>query len=253
MSFTITTLLFLAGIVGGIINALAGGATLVTFPVMLAAGLPPVMANASNSVAVAPGHILAALADREKLPPLDRHIILSLATCVVGGVIGAFVLLVLPDHIFVLPVPALIGFATWLFAFSPRIGAWSERRRTGAHTAGAKRLAALLASSIYGGFFGAGLGIILTAALAVSEPNDIRKVKVLKNLLATCVTLAANLIFIARGAVHWPPTLVMLSGALIGGYAGGHLVRVLPAQIVRWFVIVAGGLMTVVYAQRYWL
>lgn len=252
MTWTIATLLFFAGIAGGIINAVAGGATLVTFPVMLAAGLPPVTANASNAVAIVPGHLLAALADREKLPGLDRHLLVSLLLCITGGAVGGVLLLTLPDHLFVLPVPALIGFATLLFALAPRIGAWSEKRRQGQSTAGTAGLAALAAASVYGGFFGAGLGVILTAVLSLSEPTDIRGVKVLKNLLATCVSLSAIAIFVARGMVAWPQTLVMLSGALVGGYAGGHLVRVLPAGIVRGFVIIAGTIMTLVYAERYW-
>lgn len=253
MDVTIIALLFISGIAGGIINALAGGATLITFPVMLAAGLPPVIANASNAVAVAPGHLIAAFADREKLPTADKYLLLSLLLCAVGGVLGACLLLMLPERWFVLPVPLLIAFATVLFAFAPAISAWSERRRAGAAASRTYGLAILAAAAVYGGFFGAGLGVLLTAVLALAEPVDIRKVKVLKNLLATAVSLAAIAIFIVQGAVQWPATLIMLMGALIGGYAGGLLVRVLPPYIVRWFVIVAGIVMSLVYAQRYWL
>lgn len=257
MDWTIAALLFVAGVAGGIINALAGGATLITFPVMLAAGLSPVIANASNAVAVAPGHVIAGFADREKLPPFGRPLVLSLCLSALGGSMGALLLLALPDNLFVLPVPALIGFATALFAFSPWIAAWAERRRNGAKSSGGKASerggqAALALASIYGGFFGAGLGVILTAVLSLADPRDIRKVKVLKNLLAGCVSLSAIAIFIMQGVVQWPQTLLMLAGALIGGYAGGYLVRVLSAGIVRWFVIVSGVLMTIVYAQRYW-
>ncbi|MGL4290817.1 MAG: sulfite exporter TauE/SafE family protein [Phreatobacter sp.] len=252
MDITITLLLFLAGLAGGIINAVAGGATLVTFPVMLAAGLPPVIANASNAVAISPGHLIAAFADRAKLPPLDRQVAAALGVALAGGVIGALLLKALPDRLFVLPVPALIGFATLLFAFAPAIQAWAERRRGGAEPSRASGLGVLAGASIYGGFFGAGLGVILTAVLSIAEPNDIRKVKVLKNLLATGVSLAAIVIFISQGMVRWPETLVMLSGALFGGYAGGVLVRILPGRLVQWSVIVAGAAMTVVYAWRYW-
>ena len=94
--------------------------------------------------------------------------------------------------------------------------------------------------------------MILTAVLSLQEPDDIRKVKVLKNLLATAVSLAAITIFIVQDAVQWPETLLMLAGALLGGYVGGLLVRVLPAYIVRWFVILSGIVMSFVYAQRYW-
>lgn len=253
MDWTTATILFLAGIAGGIINAVAGGATLITFPAMLAAGLPPVVANASNAVAIAPGHLIAAIADREKLPPFDRHTVVAHCLCGFGGIVGALILLALPDHLFVLPVPALIGFATALFAFAPRIGQWAARRGDGQDRSRVGGLAALAGASIHGGFFGAGLGIVLTAVLALSEPNDIRKVKVLKNLLASCVSVAAIAIFIVQDAVRWPQTLAMLSGAVIGGYAGGHLVRVLPARIVRLFVLAAGTAMTVVYARQYWL
>ncbi|AHK45021.1 MULTISPECIES: sulfite exporter TauE/SafE family protein [Ensifer] len=252
MDGLIAPLLFLAGIAGGIINALAGGATLITFPAMLAAGLPPVVANASNAIAIAPGHLLAAIADREKLPTFDRRMLVLHALCVVGGVIGALVLLALPDRLFVLPVPGLIGLATLLFAFAPRIGQWTVTHRGKGQASRTEGMAALFATSIYGGFFGAGLGILLTAVLSLQEPGDIRKVKVMKNLLGSCVSLAAIVIFIAKGMVQWPETLTMLSGALIGGYAGGHLVRVLPAQVVRLFVILSGAVMTCVYAGRYW-
>ncbi|QCI67335.1 sulfite exporter TauE/SafE family protein [Phreatobacter stygius] len=252
MDITIAILLVLAGFAGGIINAVAGGATLVTFPVMLAAGLPPVIANASNAVAISPGHLIAAFADRAKLPPLDRRLAAALGVALAGGVMGALLLKVLPDRLFVLPVPALIGFATLLFAFAPTIQAWTERRRGGAAPSQPAGLAVLGGASVYGGFFGAGLGVILTAVLSIAEPNDIRKVKVVKNLLATAVSLAAIGIFIAQGMVRWPETLVMLSGALGGGYAGGALVRVLPGRLVQGLVIVAGAVMTIVYAWRYW-
>ncbi|EJJ28758.1 sulfite exporter TauE/SafE family protein [Rhizobium sp. CF142] len=252
MTPAIVLLLFVSGIAGGVINALAGGATLLTFPAMLAAGLPPVTANASNAVAIVPGHLLAILADRRKVLPLDAKLWSSVLVCLIGGAIGALLLLALPERLFVLPVPALIGIATLLFLFSPHIAAWAEARRGDAEPSRGLGLSVLGLSSIYGGFFGAGLGVILTAVLSIADPNDIRRVKALKNLLATSVSMAAVVIFIAEGAVHWPETLTMLSGALVGGYLGGTLVRVLPATIVRWFVILTGTVMTVVYAVKYW-
>jgi uncharacterized membrane protein YfcA len=250
-SLTVATL-FAAGIAGGIINALAGGATLITFPAMLSAGLAPVVANASNALAIAPGHLLAAIADCHKLPAFGSRLAMSLIVCIVGGLGGALILLALPDRLFVLPVPALIAFATILFALSPKIARWADRRRDGRDPSARAEIATLAAASVYGGFFGAGLGVILTAVLALGEPEDIRKVKVLKNLLATAVSLAAISIFVTRGMIAWQPTLVMLCGALIGGYAGGYLVKVLPGVIVRWFVLVAGTFMTFFYAWRFW-
>ena len=252
MTSGIVLLLFLSGVAGGVINALAGGATLLTFPAMLAAGLPPITANASNAVAIVPGHLLAVLADRGKVLPLDAKLWSSVLVCLLGGAIGALLLLALPERLFVLPVPALIGIATLLFLFSPRIAAWAEARRGDAGPSRGLGLSVLGLSSIYGGFFGAGLGVILTAVLSIADPDDIRRVKALKNLLATSVSTAAVIIFIAQRAVRWPETLTMLSGAVVGGYLGGYLVRVLPATIVRWFVILTGAVMTVVYAVKYW-
>lgn len=253
MSLEIAILLFAAGIAGGVINALAGGATLLTFPAMAASGLPPVTANASNAVAIVPGHLLAVLADHRKLQPLDLKLGLSVLVCLIGGILGALLLLALPERLFVLPVPALIGAATLLFLFSPHIAAWAERRRGGSEPSQLAGSTVLAFASIYGGFFGAGLGVILTAVLAIGDPNDIRRVKALKNLLATAVSIAAVTIFILQGAVRWPQTLTMLFGALFGGYLGGYLVRILPGSVVRWFVIVTGAVMTVVYAVKYWM
>ncbi|UFX42289.1 sulfite exporter TauE/SafE family protein [Bradyrhizobium sp. 41S5] len=247
-------LLLAAGGAGGVINALAGGATLITFPAMLAAGLPAVIANASNAVAISPGHLIAALADRDKLPPPTRRTISFVAVSTVAGAAGAGVLLLLPERLFVLPVPALIAFATLLFAYAPQIQGWTVGHQKAAALPSTGASSAVLGlACVYGGFFGAGLGVILTAVLSITEPNDIRAIKALKNLLATCVSLAATLIFIVQGAVRWPETSVMLLGAMVGGYAGGHLIRILPARIVRQFVIAAGALMSAIYAARYWL
>nr|WP_314576491.1 sulfite exporter TauE/SafE family protein [uncultured Pseudomonas sp.] len=245
-----TLLLFSAGIVGGVVNAVAGGATLITFPVMLMSGLPPVLANATNAIAIAPGHWLAALADRNKMPPLDRQLIGSLGIAFCAAIVGAGLLLALPGETFMLPVPALIGFATVLFAAAPVLGRWSIQRRVS--VAGKGALLALILSSLYGGFFGAGLGILLSAVIAFSEPHDIRKVKVLKNLIAGSVSLAAVTVFIVKDAVNWVAAMPMLIGALLGGYAGGHLNRWLPGWAVRAVVIGTGVFMTFFYASRYW-
>ncbi len=241
-------ILAVAGIAGGLVNALAGGATLITFPAMLAAGLPPITANASNAVAISPGHLIAALADREKWPAWTGRTWSFIGAALIGGAVGAAILLMLPERLFILPVPALIGFATLLFAFAPRIQA------SALHTRLSQRfnLGFLTLASIYGGFFGAGLGVILTAVLSITEPNNLRAIKALKNLMASCVALASTAIFIVEGAVRWPETSAMLLGALVGGYGGGSLIRVLPAAYVRWFVIAAGTVMTVIYARLYW-
>ncbi|OCC24686.1 permease [Croceicoccus estronivorus] len=251
-----TAILILAGVVGGIVNAVAGGATLITFPLLLATGLPPVAANIANAIAVSPGHLLAVLADRRSLPVLDCHLYLLLLLSAAGGLAGAGLLLIIPDRLFTMPIPALIAGATLLFALAPRIARTADSResRESRHHGAKRRETGLLAlTAIYGGFFGAGLGIILTAILSLSEPHDIRRIKAVKNLLASVVAIAANLFFLLRGAVHWPSAFPMLLGAIVGGYAGGHLVRVLPANVVRGVVLTAGSVMSIVYAFKYWI
>lgn len=242
-----------AGILGGVINALAGGATLITFPAMLAVGLPPVIANASNAVAISPGHLLAALADRQKLPAFSSRLLWLVLAASSGGAAGAVILLALPPRLFILPVPGLIAFATLLFWFAPNVQAWTRRNQQGDAASRSTRGVWLVAiAAVYGGFFGAGLGVILTAVISITDPNEIRAIKVLKNMLAAFVSAAAIVIFVVKGTVRWPETSCMLLGALLGGYLGGHLIRVLPAFIVRWFVIVAGIVMTIIYAEQYW-
>lgn len=227
MPWSISALLLSAGFVGGIVNALAGGATLITFPAMLAAGLPPVLANASNAVAISPGHLIAAIADREKLPKLTSRLVLFTLAALLGGTAGAALLLVIPERLFIKPVPALIGFATLLLGFAPRIQSFVSRRHPATdqlHTP-LQATALIAAVSVYGGFFGAGLGIMLTAVLSITEVVDLRGIKALKNFLASGVSLTAVVTFILKGAVRWPETGLMLAGALVGGFIGGRLIR----------------------------
>lgn len=251
MDWMTATLLIAAGVAGGVVNAVAGGATLITFPAMLQVGLPPVIANASNAVAIMPGHLIAVLADPGRWPPLNARLAWLAAASLFGGISGALLLIWLPEALFTGPVPAFIALATLLFAFAPTIQARQAKR-------GPRPIAALTGpvmigvASIYGGFFGAGLGVILTALLSNSVSQDIRTVKVLKNLLATIVSLASTTIFILQGAISWPQTFIMLIGALIGGFMGGYLIRVLPAEWVRRAVIVSRCLLSIIYGIRYW-
>jgi uncharacterized protein len=254
MPIEIVALLFLAGVGGGIANAMAGGATLITFPAMLHAGLPAVIANASNAVAVTPGALVAALTDRRAFLSSGRTFLIPAFSAFAGGAIGAILLLVTPERLFTLLVPGLIGMATLIFAFSKPIqrtikhifGETSSDRRI-------MRAGLVMPSAIYGGFFGAGLGVMLLAAIAVTGHEEVRAANVLKNTLATVVNLVSVVIFISQGVVRWPETLVMLMGAICGGYLGGMLIKVIPPVVVRGIIIAVGLVMTVVYIGRYWL
>lgn len=255
MDGTSVLVLFAAGLAGGVVTAIVGGASLITFPAMLAAGLPAIIANASNTVAMTPGNLIAAVADLERRPRWDRSFVGLVLVCVGGSIAGALLLLATPAAAFTAIVPALIGFATLLFGLAPRIRAWVEWRRRGRARArhGGATLALFVPVAVYGGYFGAGMSVMLLALLSVSRGDDFRAANVLKNLLSGLTGLVAVVIFIQRGVVDWAPTLAMMAGALAGGFLGGRLVRVLPPPLVRWIVIVVGSVLTVIYAWRYWL
>ncbi|MBX3518607.1 MAG: sulfite exporter TauE/SafE family protein [Xanthobacteraceae bacterium] len=250
MDLGIAVLLFLAGVAGGVVNAIAGGATLITFPAMLAAGLPAVVANASNAVAVTPGHLFAALADRSRLPALDKGFAIAVVGAVIGGAAGAVLLLTTPERLFVLLVPALIALATLVFAFGRRVQA-TLTSSSGINGSRA-RYVLMLPVTAYGGYFGAGLGVMLLAVLTTTGTEDVRTANALKNVLATATSFVTIAIFVVQGVIRWPETLVMLIGAVAGGLVGGKLITVLPAGVVRALVIALGTLMTVIYAWRYW-
>src|SRR5262245_9002276 len=247
-------MLFGAGLAGGVVTAVVGGASLITFPALLAAGLPPIIANASNTVAMTPGNLMACLADLERRPPWDRSLVALLVVCVGGSVAGALLLLVTPEKAFTAVIPLLIGFATVLFAQSGRIRTWILSRPRGpAHVARGSGALWFVPVAIYGGYFGAGMSVMLLALLSVSRGDDLRATNVLKNLLSGLTGVVAVAVFVVKGMVAWPLTLAMMAGALLGGFLGGRLVRVLPTEVVRVIVIAAGVVLTLVYAWRYWL
>jgi uncharacterized membrane protein YfcA len=246
-----------AGLAGGVVTAIVGGASLITFPALLAAGLSPIVANASNTVALTPGNLAAAFADRERMPPWDRELLGLALVTIAGSVAGAVLLLLTPDRAFMTLVPALIGGATLLFGCSPwigaRLGARSRRGGGDASLPTSVRLLLVVPVAVYGGYFGAGASVMFLAILSLGSPRDLRAANVVKNLLAGLMSIVAVIVFVAQATVAWPPALVMMVGTLAGGFLGGRLVRVLPGAWVRAAVIVAGTVLTVVYARRYWM
>lgn len=246
-------MLFGAGLAGGVVTAVVGGASLITFPALLTAGLPAIVANASNTVALTPGNLMAGLADVERLPRWDRSLVGLMVVCVTGSVAGAALLLLTPEKAFTTVVPLLIGFATILFALSGRIRLWILSRKPAATTG--PGLGALLFApvAVYGGYFGAGLSVMLLALLSVSRTDEFRTINVLKNLLSALTSFVAVGVFVFQGVIAWPPTVVVMAGAAIGGFLGGRLVRVVSQDVMRWTVIAMGTILTALYAWRYWL
>jgi uncharacterized protein len=245
-------MLFGAGLAGGVVTAVVGGASLITFPALLAAGLPAIVANASNTVALTPGNLVAGLADLERFPRWDRSFVGLILVCILGSVAGAALLLLTPDRAFTAVVPLLIGFATILFAAAGPIRGWITARAGDGANHG-RGLLLFVPVAVYGGYFGAGMSVMLLALLSVSRGDDFRATNVLKNLMSGLTSFVAVVVFVVQGVVAWPATLVMMAGALVGGFAGGRLVRLLPPAPVRAIVVAAGAVLTVVYAWRYWL
>lgn len=250
--FTIA-LLLATGTAGGVATAIVGGATLITFPALLAAGLPPIVANASNAAAVTPASLFAAAADLGRLPALNKGLAALAILSVIGSAAGAALLLLTPDQTFTALVPALIGAATLSFASAGRIRRWLDARQiaNGASAHGRPLRWSLLPLAVYGGYFGAGMSVVLLALLSLQTP-DYRTANVVKNALSALISFVAVVIFIVQDMVAWGPTLIMMLGAMSGGYLGGWLASTLPEALVRAVVIAVGIAMTLVYAWRYW-
>lgn len=237
-------MLFFAGVLGGAVNAAAGGGTFFTFPALMAAGLDPLTANASSAVAVYPGHAAAAPAYRDELRRSGRRLIGRSLIALAGGLTGAALLLHAGGEAFAALVPWLLLTATLLFAAGPRLRAAAERARL---TSPAVASAVEFLFAVYGGYFGAGLGVLLMAALTIVGVRDVQIANAQKNLLATVVTTASVATFAAAGVVAWPQTLAALLGAVAGGYGGARLARRLPGAAVRRIVIGVGAALTLYY------
>jgi uncharacterized membrane protein YfcA len=237
-------MLFGAGLAGGVVTAIVGGASLITFPALLAAGLPAIVANASNSVALTPANFIAGLADLKRLPPWDRSLGGLIVIAVAGSVAGALLLLVTPEKAFTAIIPLLIGMATILFAVSGPIRLWLAARPGG--RAGADRSSAGLGMllfapvAVYGGYFGAGIGIMMLAGLGVVGFTAIHRMIALRNYYAILINGIAAGYFILFGAVRWSDAAVLTAGQIIGSTAGARIARGLPPATVRWIVVGIG-------------
>ena len=234
--------LFVAGMLGGALNAVAGGGSFVAFPALLFTGVPPIPANATNTVSLWCGVVASGGAFREKLNVPRRIMVPLLIASFIGGVAGAILLLKTPAHTFLKVLPWLMLGATLLFIFGRKLAGGKASSIT--HDA---TLAAILGASVfelgvavYGGYFGGGVGIVNLAMLAAIGMNDIHAMNALKSVLGSAINGVAVLVFIVKGAVFWPQAAVMIVGAIIGGYFGAKYSLKLPQKAVRVFVILVG-------------
>ena len=241
--------LFVAGVLGGALNAVAGGGSFIAFPALLFTGVPPIPANATNTIALWTGVTASGGAFRQKLDTPRRVMVPLLVTSFIGGIAGAVLLLKTPAHTFMKVLPWLMLGATLLFVFGKRLAGNRAssvgRQATNSAIVGASIFELLVA--IYGGYFGGGVGIVNLAMLAAVGMTDIHEMNALKSVLGSAINGVAVIVFIVKGAVYWPQAIVMIAGAIVGGYFGAHYSMRLPQQSVRWFVILTGVGMTVYF------
>jgi uncharacterized membrane protein YfcA len=238
-----------AALVAGAVNAIAGGGSLITFPALVAAGLPPVIANVTNTVAMCPGYLGAFLAQRRDLVGQRARVTAMLPTGVIGGVLGAVLLLHTGESTFKLIVPYLILFAALLLAVQGRLRAWMVARAKGGHSEAWAILPVGLAA-IYGGYFGAGMGVMVLAALAIVLGDSLTRLNALKQGVSLACNVAAAALFVVSGQVNWPIAGVMFVAALAGGTLGGLLASRIPPAVLRWTVVTLALIVGVIYLVK---
>jgi uncharacterized membrane protein YfcA len=241
--------LFFAGALGGAINAVAGGGSFVAFPALMFTGVPPVSANATNTLALWVGVTASGGAYRNRLSISRRVMIPLIVTSVIGGLAGAFLLIKTPAQTFLKVMPWLMLGATLLFAFGKhltgRIAAGISSDASRGAITGASVFELVVA--VYGGYFGGGIGIMNLAMLAAMGMTDIHEMNALKVVLGGVINGVATVTFVITGAIVWPQAIVMTVGAILGGYFAAHYAQKLPQSWIRAFVILVGAAMTVYF------
>jgi uncharacterized membrane protein YfcA len=245
-------LVTLAAVGAGLVNALAGGGTLITFPALLAVGVPAVAANVTNTIALTPGYLGATLAQRRDLAGQRPRLLLLLPAALAGGLAGGLLLLATSERTFQGLVPYLILLASALLAAQKPVRAWVQRRMakgaTGARRPrGSAALLPIAVAAVYGGYFGAGLSVILLAVLALALEDTLTRLNALKQSLAFAANTAAAVLFVFSGRAVWPVAGAMAVGAVTGGVLGGRLASRVEPETLRVAVVAIGVLVGVFY------
>ena len=240
----------LAAIAAGFINAVAGGGTLITFPVLTAVGLPAIIANVTNTVALCPGYLGATIAQRSDLLSQKKRLLLLVPVSIIGGIVGGILLLNSGEKLFRDLVPFLILMASILLAIGEPLKKWLNRRNKNGVSSDFINIWALLLiglAAIYGGYFGAGLSVIVLAVLGLVLHDSLIKLNALKQAIAFSVNIAAAIFFVFSGNVDWKSAAVMAVCALIGGTIGGRLASKISPTILRWTVVIIGLFVSILY------
>jgi uncharacterized protein len=234
-------LVFVAGVAAGTINTVVGSGTLITFPILLAVGLPPVTANVSNTVGLFPGSFVGAYGYRRELEGQGRRATVMATASLPGAILGAVLLLVLPPGVFKAVVPVLIILAILLVAFGRRIAAWTTAHGRGATDQVTLPLWLLtFATAVYGGYFGAAQGVLLMGIFSLFLAESLQRQNALKNVLAGLVNLVAAVVFTLTTHVDWTAALTIACGSIIGGIIGARVGRRLSPTALRATIIVVG-------------
>jgi uncharacterized membrane protein YfcA len=252
--FTHPLFLFFAALLAGILNAVAGGGSFISFPALLFTGMAPIAANATNTAAVWPGTVASTVAYRHAFTPDARRLLPPLLlTGIVGGILGARILLKTPQSTFMHLVPWLLLGATLLFLAGPRISAWVRRRAAQGKTSRPLTIAGFfleLLIAMYIGYFGAGVGILVLSLLALLGMENIHAMNAVKSLLVSVVNGVAMVTFVLAGIIVWPQAILMLVGSLIGGYAGAYYAQKTNPQHIRHLVVAIGFAMSAYFFIR---
>jgi uncharacterized protein len=225
------------------VNAVAGGGSLISFPALVAVGVPTLAANVTNQIAVLPGYLGGTVAYREELRGQRRRVVALAATSAFGAVVGALLLVISSQRLFAVLAPVLVLVAVGLLAAQPRLSAMAAERAAHPHERhhpGPGLHAANFAASVYGGYFGAGLGIMLLAILAVALEDSLQRLNALKGLLSLVVAVVAAVFFALFGPVHWDAAAVMAVASFVGGHAGVGVARRISDRALRLGIIVIG-------------
>lgn len=247
MTFLSVLTLFVAGFCSGAINAVAGGGTFITFAALSLLGVTPVMANATSSIAQFPGYVTSTIAYRDEIVHTLRTAVGLAILSATGALVGALILLALDNAEFRALVPWLLLGATALFAAGPWL---KPKRADGAHVAVLGPVTGRIvqfATAVYGGFFGAGMGVMMLATLGLTQPGDYHRLNALKNLLSVVIAAVAILVFVSGGLISWAAAAVMIPAVALGGYFGVYAARRVPQPALRGVVIFIGVALAIYY------
>lgn len=246
-------LIFLGALAAGTVNALAGGGTLITFPLLTAVGLPAVSANVTNTVALCPGFLGGSLAQAKELGEQRRRLWIFLPLSAIGGLIGGLILLYTGERVFRAIVPYLILIACGLLAAQEPLRGWLCRRAQSSQAGErGEKTAALpvLLATVYGGYFGAGMSVIVLAVLGLTVDDTLTRLNAVKQSVALVTNMTAAVYFLFSGQVVWAAALVMAVGALLGGSLGGRLAGKVKPTTLRWIVVTIGLIVATIYLLR---